>query len=72
MEKNNGNIPKQLNFFNKYIALKLWFTMENYGTKKKAMILWKNYGTMDKTMMLYRKLWNFDLLRKKLWCYSKL
>ena len=32
------------------------------------MVLWKkNYGTMEKTMVLYRKLWNFDLLLKKLW-----
>ena len=32
----------------------------------------KNYGTMEKTMVLYRKLWNFDLLWKKLWYYNKL
>ena len=47
---------------------------------KKIMVLWgKNYdlnkyialdGTMGKqTMILYRKLWNFDLLWKKLWYY---
>ena len=27
---------------NKFIALELWFTMENYGTME------KNYGTMEK------------------------
>ena len=27
---------------------------------------------MEKIMVLYRKLWNFDLLWKKLWYYSKL
>ena len=31
----------------------------------------KNYGTMEKTMVLYRKLWNFDLIWKKLWYYGK-
>ena len=28
LEKNNGNIPKQFKFLNKYIALDLGFTME--------------------------------------------
>ena len=31
----------------------------------------KNYGTMKTTMVLYRKLWNFDLLWKKLRYYGK-
>ena len=31
----------------------------------------KNYGTMEKTMVLWKKLWNFDLLWKKLWYYGK-
>ena len=35
------------------------------------MLLRKNYGTMEKTMVLYQKLWNFDLLWKKLWYYGK-
>ena len=39
--------------------------MKNYGTME------KNYGTMEKTMVLYRKLWNFDLLWKKLCYYGK-
>ena len=26
---------------------------------------------MEKPMLLYRKLWNFDLLWKKLWYYGK-
>ena len=26
---------------------------------------------MEKTMVLWTKLWNFDLLWKKLWCYGK-
>ena len=44
-------------------------------------LLWKNFGTipkiiektayytktMEKTLALYQTLWNFDLLRKKLW-----
>ena len=39
---------------NKYIALELWFNVENYGIMK------KNYGTMKKTMVLWKKnLWYF-------------
>ena len=37
---------------------------KNYGTMEK-------YGTMVKTMLLYRKLWNFDLRRKKLFWITK-
>ena len=73
--KKNGNIPKQLKILNKFIALELWFTMENYGTMEMTMVLWKkNYArpTMEKIMKPYRKLWNFDLLWKKLWYFSKL
>ena len=40
MEKNCGNIPKQLELLNNFIDLDLWFTMENYGTKEKTMVLW--------------------------------
>ena len=51
-----------------FIALELWFTMDNLGYcwkkvwyyGKKTMLLWKkNYDTMEKTMIQYRKLWNF-------------
>ena len=35
------------------------------------MVVWKNDDTMKKNMVLYRKLWNFDLLWKKLWYYGK-
>ena len=52
----------KLKFMNKYFDL-LW---KSYGTLEK-----KNYGTLGKNMILYRKLWNFDLLRKKLWYYGK-
>mgnify|MGYP003691677411 CR=1 FL=1 len=37
----------------------------------KTIVLWKNYGTIEKTVVLYQKLWNFDLLWKKLWYYGK-
>ena len=37
----------------------------------KTIVLWKNYGTIEKTVVLYQKLWNFDLLWKKLWYYEK-
>ena len=48
---------------------KLWlYYTENFGT---LIYYGKNYGTMEKTMVLYRKLWNFDLLWKKLWYYGK-
>ena len=54
-------------------------TLIYYVTMEKAMILWKkNYGAMKKTMVLwkenmilYRKLWNFDLLWKKLLYYER-
>ena len=52
--KHFANMPKQLKFLNKYIAVKLWFTMEKlwyYGKK--------NYGTILKTIE------RFDLLWKK-------
>ena len=33
--------------------MKLWFTMENYGTMEKTMVLWsKLYGTIPRTMEL--------------------
>ena len=38
--KNCGNIPKQLKLLNNLIALELRFTMENYGTMEKTMVLW--------------------------------
>ena len=34
-EKNYGNVPKELKVVNKFIALKLGFTLENYGTIEK-------------------------------------
>ena len=34
-EKNYGNVPKELEVVNKFIALKLGFTLENYGTIEK-------------------------------------
>ena len=40
-KKNYPNIPKQLKFLNKFIALELWFTLENYGTMEKTIVLWK-------------------------------
>ena len=43
-----------------YGAMKLWFTMEKYGTIDK-----KN-GTLDKTMVLNWELMNFDLQRKNM------
>ena len=58
-EKTYGSIPNQLKFLNKFIALELWITMENYGTME------KKYGTLEKTMVLYRKLCDVDLPRKK-------
>ena len=32
--------------------------------------MWKN-GTIEKLMVLYLKIWNFDLLWKKLWYFGK-
>ena len=50
-------------------------TMEKYPKNRSFeqiySLLRKNYGTMEKTMVLYRKLWNFDLLWKKLRYYGK-
>ena len=45
MEK-YGNVPKQLKFLRKIIALELWFTME------KLLLYGKNYGTFEKTKVL--------------------
>ena len=58
IKENYGNILKQLKFFNKFIALELWFTMENLGTMEKMWYYTENYGTI-------LKLWNFVLLWKK-------
>ena len=43
MENTFANMPKQLKFFNKYIAVKLWFTMEKlwYYGKKTMVLYWK-------------------------------
>ena len=41
---------------------KLWYYIESYGT---LFYNGKNYGTIPK------KLLNFHLLSKKLWCYTK-
>ena len=57
---------KIIELLNRYIALELWFTLE------KIWYNGKNYGTFEKAMVLYRKLWNTDLLWKKLWYYGKL
>ena len=52
--------------------MELWFTMKNYGTMEKTMVLWtklwyytENYGTL----IYYGK--NYGTM-KKLWYYSKL
>ena len=65
--KKYGNIPKQLKFLNKFIALELWFTIrklwycgENYGTVEKTKVLWKNNGTIEITMVLWKKLWYYN------------
>ena len=54
-EKTWGNIPEELNFLIKYIALEHWFIMEKllyyekkYGTMEKLCHYWKNYGTILK------------------------
>ena len=43
MEKNNknGKITKKMKFLNRFIALELRFTMKNYYTVEKTMVLWK-------------------------------
>ena len=47
----------------------LW---KSYGTMgKKTVYYEKSYDTMTRTMVQYQKLWNFDLLWKKLWCCGK-
>ena len=60
--ENYGNIPEYLKFLNKFIALELWFTKENYGTMEiklwyygKICYYTENYGTFiykEKTMVL--------------------
>ena len=54
IEKKIGNIPTQLKFLNKFIALELWFTIENYGTMDKNYIWYhtEKYGTIQKTIEL--------------------
>ena len=80
-EKNFGNIPKQLMFLNKYMALELWFSKEkllHYG--KKTMILWKKLIRFHGKKLWYytEKYGNLIHMRKTmvpwkiLWCYSKL
>ena len=63
---NYGNLPKQLNFFNKFIALELSFTIEKYGTKEKRWYYEKNYGIMDKSMVLWFS------IKINIWYNSKL
>ena len=58
--KKYANIPKQLKFLNKFIALELWFTMKNYGTVEKTMVLWNNNGTMEINVVLWKKLWYYN------------
>ena len=41
-------MPKQLKFLKKYVALELWFTLENYDTFGE-----KNYDTVPETMELW-------------------
>ena len=38
---------------------KLWYYEKYYGIMENTMVLWK------KTTVQYRKLWNFDLRRKR-------
>ena len=39
--------------------------------EKKQWYYGKNCGTMEKNMFLYRKLWNFNILWKKLLYYTE-
>ena len=56
-KKNFGNIPTQLRFLNKFIALEHWFTIDNYGTmEKKLWYYGKKLWYYTKNMVLYRKL----------------
>ena len=80
-EKKHGRLPntKKLWFIMEQtmeINQNIWSFEQTYRLRTliyygKIMVLWQNYGTMEKTMVLYRKLWNFDLLWKKLWYYGK-
>ena len=47
--KKYGNIPKQLKFLNKFIAVELRFTI------RKVWYCGKNYGTIEITMVLWKK-----------------
>ena len=62
--KNYGNIPKNWRFKQIYSSR----TLMSYG---KLWYYGKNYGTIPKTMVIYRKLWNFDLLWKKIMVLGK-
>ena len=39
--------------------------MELQSTMEKVWFYLQNYGTKEKTMVLHNELWNFDLRRKK-------
>ena len=62
--------------------MELLFTMKNYGTMEKTMVLWtklwyytENYGTSiyeEKNKEDYQKLRDFDLKWKKLWKNTKI
>ena len=42
----------QNKFLNWFIALELWFTMENYGTMEKKLWYYeKNYGTIPRILL---------------------
>ena len=74
MEKNYGYIPKQLKFLNKWISLKLWFTMEKlwymyYGKKNYGTMI-KNYDTLPRAMELWFTVEKAMVLWEKLRNYS--
>ena len=79
-KKTHGNIPKQLQFLNKYIAFELWFTRKNYDIMETSMVLsktntvlWKKYDTISKTIEFWFTMeHNLGTMGKNLFYYSEL
>ena len=64
------NIRKQLKFLNEFIAKELRFTISNYCTLEKTMVLWEKNGPMKKIHDTIPKTMELLFTMEKLWYYG--
>ena len=62
-----GTVDKPIVVYSENYGISIYEGKKNHDIlPKTAMVLWKKLWYYGKNMIQYRKVWNFDLIRKKL------